>query len=190
MYSENVKVVKLVVSSGADVNSRGERYGNTLQAAAVSQNQDVIQFLLSKGADANGGDGLYGSALQAAVFAEWYDGSYMVGPPVDTARLLVDHGANVNSRGEKYGSPLYVSMAGGDSSNTIEIIDTLLEHGADVNACGAMCVSAFSVLLAVGNEKGVDCLITAGDDISLLCEQYYSILQALAASGATSYTIN
>jgi ankyrin repeat protein len=59
-------VTRLLLDKGADVNARGGRYGNALQAASYRDQEQVVKTLHDKGADVNAQSGFYGNALQAA----------------------------------------------------------------------------------------------------------------------------
>ena len=48
----------------------------------------------------------------------------------EIARTLIQHGANVNAKGESDLTPLHTAAARGN----IEAVTLLLEHGADINA--------------------------------------------------------
>ncbi|CAG8135010.1 unnamed protein product [Penicillium nalgiovense] len=89
-------VVQLLLDRGADVNTRGGKYGNTLQAASSYSNEMVVQLLLDRGADVNTRGGKYGNTLQAA---SSYSNEMVV-------QLLLDRGADVNTRGGKYSNTL------------------------------------------------------------------------------------
>ena len=85
-------------------------------------NLDVVKLLLDSGADINAvsKNKLVATPLQGAAVMQ----------RVDLARLLLDRGAKVNSRGEGGASPLHEAAGNGQ----IELAKLLLEHGADVNA--------------------------------------------------------
>lgn len=48
----------------------------------------------------------------------------------ESARLLVQHGADVNLRDRDYSTPLQLAA----SSGSAELVELLIQHGADVNA--------------------------------------------------------
>lgn len=87
----------------------------------MSGNTDIIRQLLAAGANVNAGpDGFYGNALYAAAITNDFE----------AAKLLMEHGADVNAKCDKMTTALLASI---QASNT-EIMTYLLEKGADVNA--------------------------------------------------------
>ncbi|KAF3385156.1 hypothetical protein F1880_002608 [Penicillium rolfsii] len=103
---------------GADVNSRGRRVSNALQAASINSYENLVQILLDHGADVNARGGFYGNARQAASYKR-YDS-------VDA----VEHGADVNAQGGDYGNALCAASTGGHD----KFVQILLKHGADQSA--------------------------------------------------------
>ncbi|CUS10748.1 unnamed protein product, partial [Tuber aestivum] len=104
----------LLLERGAEVNARGGRFGNALQAATYQGNQSVMQLLLERGAEVNAQGGKYGNALQAAA----YHGNESV------VRLLLERGAEVNAQGGAYGNALQAAAYHGNQS----VVQLLLER--------------------------------------------------------------
>jgi ankyrin repeat protein len=50
-------IVRLLVEHGADVNAKGDKYCNALQAATCESNEDIVRYLVEHGTDANSQDG-------------------------------------------------------------------------------------------------------------------------------------
>jgi len=122
--------VRLLVERGANVNARSA-LGNTalLLAARPANSHRAVALLLDRGADAKATNNFGASALMAAA----------AGGDLKTARLLVQHGANVNAGvtpdepGFVFGggrTPLMWAAFRGDAAMT----KLLLAAGADVNA--------------------------------------------------------
>ena len=61
-----IEIVILLIEKGADINAKGEYYGNALVAAASGGHKAIVNMLISKEADMNADTGLYGTALSAA----------------------------------------------------------------------------------------------------------------------------
>ena len=52
-------MIQMLLDKGAEVNARGGKYGNALQAASQGGHKKVIQILLDKGAEVNAQGGFY-----------------------------------------------------------------------------------------------------------------------------------
>jgi ankyrin repeat protein len=95
----------------------------TLYLAAKENRPDVVEVLVDMMDDIDVGVGELGNALCAA--ATYADGH-------STLRVLLEHGANVNWQGGKYGCALQAATA----NYRLENVKLLLRYGADVNAQG------------------------------------------------------
>lgn len=93
-----------------------------LHYAAFGGNQPVLALLLSKGASVNerGRNRFRNSPLAAAVLTR----------QIEAAKLLIAHGADVNTRQAGGFAPLQEAALLGDR----ELIDLLLASGAEINA--------------------------------------------------------
>ncbi|KAJ7658332.1 ankyrin repeat-containing domain protein, partial [Mycena polygramma] len=69
-------------------------------------------------------------------------------------RILLDHGADVNTAGGEYGSALH----GAAAVDHMDIVRILLEHGADVNMTGGRYGSALRVATIRGSKEIVKLL--------------------------------
>ena len=130
----SVQCIQLLLDRGVDVNAVGGVYGTALQAAAASSaNVECIQLLLDRGADVNAVGGVYGTALQAAATFNGANVEHLqllpnkidIDPESDgstlpqasnrcrleAVKLLLSRGADVNSRGGKYGTALQAALA-------------------------------------------------------------------------------
>ena len=111
------EVVGSIEQGSVDVNARGGRYGNALQAASYPGHEKVVQMLLDAGADVNAQRGLYGNALQAASGR----GHEKV------VQMLLDAGADVNAQRGLYGNALQAASGRGHE----KVVQMLLDAGAN-----------------------------------------------------------
>ena len=145
------KTVKLLLDNGADVNAKSTDYGSALEAAASGHhddNEQVVKILIEAGAD----EGTYGSALVQASRNQH----------IETVKLLLDKGADVNTSSGEYGSALEAA-AGGYLDNE-EVVKILIEAGADEDvydfalrqASECLNVDIVELLLEVGADANVE----------------------------------
>ncbi|KAI1754784.1 hypothetical protein F4782DRAFT_462126 [Xylaria castorea] len=120
------QVIQTILDNGANVDAKGGRYGNALQAASFNGHEDIVQMLLNSGANVNAQGGRYRNALQAASFLGH---KYIV-------QMLVKHGADRSSysgaleAASEMGYPAIVRIleeatnASTDAQSTQEDLDT------------------------------------------------------------------
>jgi ankyrin repeat protein len=193
----NEKIVQYLLDAGADVNVLGGKLGGALQAAVRSWcpsghyypgkdsdvRQRIAEALLSAGANVNAKCRIYGTALAASVSCG-----------VNVVRLLLNAGAEVNPKDERFDTPLMRAAfycnenvvkllldAGAEVNPKDERFDTplmraafycnenvvklLLDAGADVNEAARGC-SALSQAAWTGSKNIVKILLGAGADVN------------------------
>ncbi|KAF7982264.1 hypothetical protein HWV62_29505 [Athelia sp. TMB] len=163
------EIARVLLDSGANVNSKGGRYGMTLQAACVGGHLELAKLLVERGADVNFEGGKHGTALRAAC----------AGLHFSTVALLLDSGANINVEVRAYGTVLREACVRGH----LELAKLLLEKGADVNvversrgtALQAVCERNYLELAKLLLEKGANVNFEEGGN--------GTVLQAACAKG-------
>jgi len=131
----------------------------TPREAALQDDIQLLSTLLEQGADPDAGNGATGTALHTAAF----HGS------TAAARLLLEHGAQVNAKDSGARTPLFYSAMGYSQNPTgaLETARLLIQHGADVSATDN---DSFSVLVRAFNsyhpgvENLLDLLLEHGAD--------------------------
>jgi ankyrin repeat protein len=174
-WAEDMETVRILLNAGADVTSEvaiSGFYGTALQAAAAVESVEIVRELLDAGAAVNvsPAHGTLGCALSAAacVENETEDG--------EIAKLLLEHGADVNFEGGYHHLPL-MSAAQVDNH---AILESLLEHGADARGRGGQWGTT---LTAAAHGNSIRCfktLVDHGADIHATGGIYGSPLQAAA----------
>ncbi|KAG9648244.1 purine and uridine phosphorylase, partial [Aureobasidium melanogenum] len=163
------KIVQMLLDSGADVNTKGGRYGNALQAASYEGRGKIVQMLLDRGADVYALGGYYGNALQAAS-ASGHD---------EIVRMLLDRGADVNAQDVYYGNALQAASAEGQG----KVVQMLLDSGADVHAEGGEYGNALLAASYGGHDKVVQTLLLHGVQADVLDNQGRTALHLAACGG-------
>ncbi|WEW60166.1 hypothetical protein PRK78_005651 [Emydomyces testavorans] len=144
------EVVRLLIENGADVHARCSSDNTVLHAAALACNAETINFLIDKGLDVNATHNTGGTPLHAAASTSniaavrtLIDRGAVVQfvandrstPLLLAARLeestptleaLINHGANVNHRGEGNETPLHAATLAKNAAG----VRLLIEHGA------------------------------------------------------------
>ncbi|KAK6506871.1 hypothetical protein TWF481_005331 [Arthrobotrys musiformis] len=114
-----LRIVEILLESGASIETDGGIYGSALVAASRGGHQAIVEVLLKNGADIEAGEGYYGSALCAASFAGH----------IGIVETLLDNGANIEAGRTVYGSALYTALR----KNKADVAELLLSRGAEVD---------------------------------------------------------
>lgn len=209
MKNGDLQSTRLLLEAGADANSSLGEIGDTLSLAAIDDNVEMAQLLIHHGANIHGTqnsplieaafhkalhtikllleegvdvnerwekDSMFEYALQAACRF----------PGTEVPKILLEHGADPNAQGGRFGTALCVAAHYGN----LPICELLISHGADVNLEGGHWGTA---LQAAGprsypknssrNEKVMLYLIENGADIHVQGGRYGNALQAAAFGG-------
>ncbi|KAJ5364331.1 uncharacterized protein N7496_010044 [Penicillium cataractarum] len=122
------EVMQLLMDRGADPltwHTRGVGHENLLHIAARGTNDEVVSLLLQKGLDPNITDReYYWSALHFAIHQ---------GRSLSKVKLLIDAGANPNTREDEGCTSLHFAVERGD----IEMVQFLIDKGADMEVTAA-----------------------------------------------------
>lgn len=145
-------ITSLLLDQGAEVNTRGGRYGSALHAASIRGHKQVVQMLLKAGADINAQNGDYGDPLQAAS----YEGHKL------TVKMLLENKADVDAQGGRYGNALQSASAAGRQA----IVQLLLDNGADANMQGGLYSNALNAAAAENHIAVVEFLLKNTADAS------------------------
>ena len=81
---------------------------------------------------------------------------------VETVRLLVDHGADVNALDYSHSTPLHLAS----SQGVLEAVQILIKHGADVNAQNETNLTPLHRASLLGDVQIVQLLIDHGADVT------------------------
>ncbi len=115
-YSDNLPVIRYLLSHGADVNMKAGDGTAALIAAASGGHADVVQLLLAHRANINVRDRQGATALMRAAHT-------------NMVKLLLAHGADVKARDSDGTTALMLAAYQG----SVESVKMLLAHGAEIN---------------------------------------------------------
>jgi uncharacterized protein len=143
--------VRVLISKAPTLANEFARDGFTpLGLAAFFGNKEVVEVLLAGGANPN----LQSKNAFKAVPLQ----SAAVRGRLEIARMLVEHGAETNVRGEGGYTPLHEVA----SSGQIEFAKLLLQHNADINAKGDDGKTPLGIALASKQVEMAEFLRTRG----------------------------
>ncbi|KAK3921192.1 Ankyrin repeat and SOCS box protein 3 [Frankliniella fusca] len=167
-FNGSLDIVKLLVSSGCDINVHEELNEQTpLHRAVEGDRQDVVQYLLSIGAKVNGGDSSSCTPLFEAVQQD----------ALLCAEILLNAGAKPNRRTYDGVTPLMMACQKGN----IEMVKLLLAHGAKPNLYAKDYSMAITLAVHGGCTNIVQLLMP------LLCRN--TLLNAAASPSAGSVSL-
>jgi ankyrin repeat protein len=168
------RIIRLLLSRGADMNAQVDRYGTALLYVAENHLGDdrglqLMEILLKYGADSNARGGLYGNALQPAACRG----------NLQAVELLLKYGAEVNAQGRYYGNALQAAAFSGN----LQVAELLLKHGAEANAQGGYYGNALQAAVSWGNLQVAELLLKHGAEANAQGGYYGNALQAAASRG-------
>ena len=128
----HVPSIKLLVAHGADVNARNKQGYTPLEFAIGDDKLFAAQALIDAGGDvssANGSQKVTPLMLIASKIAPQARTTHLAGgpTPIDIAKELIEHGADVNAKSASGITPLMVAAG----NNNAPMIGFLLSKGAD-----------------------------------------------------------
>lgn len=159
LYTANfgcsIKLVKDLISNGADVHEKLHDGRNSLHIVAqssLSNRLDLVNCLIENGANLDAVDNLNYTALHNAAIS----GNY------DIAKSLLDKGATIDARTLKRTTPLHFAI---DTCH-FNVAKLLLERGANVNAIDQTSWTPLHFAASVNGTDIASTLIKLGADIN------------------------
>ena len=153
-----------------------------LHAAAEGKWQAVMRLLIREGVNLNDESSTHGHVLRFAAKTE----------NLSMARLLIEHGADVNLRERGCGSPLH---AAAERSGPNAMAKLLLDNGADVNAKDLEYATPLIVAAARGDVHMVGLLLGRGAHVNAIVssmslrQDYYPTALITAVAGQHSVIV-
>ena len=147
-----LEAVQILIKHGADVNVQNKTNSTPLHRASLIGNVQIVQLLIDHGADITAKDwndqtplhfALSWVSANTASFMFYLKADLNVqdrkttrvtqldpNAKAETVRLLIKHGADVNTQDKTHATPLHMAS----SFRRAESARILIEYGADVNA--------------------------------------------------------
>jgi len=145
----NRPMARLLLDDKADVNLLGGDLPHdqtALMLAAASGRLDMLRLLFTRGAAVNARNDDSETALMFALNSA-------------TARLLIDHGADVNAKTEEFADTVLMTAVGRGNAAIVRI---LLSHGAAANAENKQGATALKIAIAGNKSRIIRLLERAG----------------------------
>jgi ankyrin repeat protein len=182
-----VRVAKLLLERGVDVNTQRKDHQTPLHFASYHGNVEIVRLLLDHGADL---EAAWGDKGEKPLHQVSYGKYRSQRDGVRVAQLLLDRGADVNTRHKDDWTPLHHASYFGN----VEIVRLLLDHGADHGAAEANAEGDFGEkplhLVSYGEyrsqEDGVrvtQLLLDHGADVNTRCKKHRTPLHAASYYG-------
>lgn len=154
---DNPNVVKVLLEHGVNVDKQGNEEMNPLELATMHCKEAIVRILIEHGAKLNlmlkdGENRARKSALHIAV------NNNTGGLHLETIRLLLEKGADVNALDEDEAMPLHLAH----DSDTVEL---LLKFHANVNVVDRFDRSPLLVAVRMKNAESARALLAAGAEV-------------------------
>ncbi|KIW71217.1 hypothetical protein, variant [Phialophora macrospora] len=193
---------KVLIDDKVDVNARGQRYGNALQAACVGGHEQMTELLIENGARINAEGGELEYALCAAIHGKHESIIRLLLrrgelPPAQALQkrlfmtisrgflfgveTLVDALGTTNFANNRGQSPLSLAL----EKNKLLVADLLIRKGANIHAQGGHHGNELQVAAAGGCEQKAQLIpVKARTDVNTQGGYHNTTLQAAAARGS------
>lgn len=153
----NLKVVELLISAGAAINSTDENGSNSLHFAAENGHFEMIKYLFSKGADLNARNREGSNPLHYAVSNK----------NMEMIEWLIDKGINSNDSDDLGFTPLHLTI----HEENLAACKLLLNKGSKVDCQDSDGWTPFQWAVAQGNLIACKLLLQNGANIESSAKQ-------------------
>ena len=128
LAGEHFQIARILYDNGADSTVMGYAESTPLHSAAFYGHLKMVQVLLGIKADINARNVKGWTPLYQLSENPGYSDSLQ--SPANVARVLLEHGADVNACSDNRCTPLHIAVR----RKRVELVRVLLEHGASVDA--------------------------------------------------------
>ncbi|SPB52304.1 Oxidoreductase NAD-binding domain family protein [Aspergillus niger] len=149
--TEKIKVVQLLLNHGADIRAHLKNH-NCIKMAAYHSNPDLLRLLIQQD---------HGS-VNTPSDRQWtplhFTAQFDKEHTLETAQILIDAGANVNSHTNLGVTPLFLAV----QSNRLDLVKLLINKGAEINVCTEQDITPLERAIDNSNISIIDFLIDQG----------------------------
>lgn len=171
LQHKNLNILKLLFKYDSQESLQKIQYHSNIlyKACSYQNNYEIVHYLIDQGVDVNEKvkDTHYTPLMKTA--QEGF---------VSYAKLLIDHGADVNAQNVKGFTPLMFAA----ENNKEDVVKQLVESGADVNLLNFKNCSALMYACQEGYFKIAKYLIEKGADINAKDYQNFNVLMSAVQS--------
>ena len=178
LAGRHFRIVELLHRDGAHVDVRGDCGRTPLYSTAFYGDLEMVQVLLDYKADANFRNVANWTPIHFLSYGSRSPIAHFNIPQLwpDVARLLLEHGADVNARMDDGTTPLYLA-------GTVEVVHVLLEHGAIVDAVDNVGKTPLHSAAEYRHDEAVRSLLKHGANVGAVDYEGRTPLHSAAEDG-------
>ena len=150
---DRFEIAQLLVERGATVNTRDEDANTPLHLASYQLELNFVRMLVDNGADIHVEDNQGRTPLHRVSETKSFSGENCSG----IAQLLIEHGADVNTRHENQATILHLASYQGQ----LQLVRILVDRGANINAKDNLDQTPLHRVLAAEDCPSEDCFSVA-----------------------------
>ena len=146
-------IAKLLIKYGADLNKRSPENVGILEIAIDEDNLEMVELLIKSGIELEYKAQNY---LMSPFHRAVSNGHY------DIAKLLISHGADINSRLGDENTPMHTAIM----VKNIRMVKLLLSHGVDINIKGIGNHTPLQTAVTIWHYEIVEFLLENGANVN------------------------
>jgi ankyrin repeat protein len=155
------EITQILFDHGAELEMSGYHGRTPLHQSAMRNRCDIVEWLCAKSVNVNAVDADSHTPLTIAI-SQPSDTEYAKKNSIETVRILLKYGADVNYRAKDGRTLLHDAIFRGRE----DLIDLVLKHGADINAKDKYGYTSLHWAVSNKNKKVVELLVDRGADVN------------------------